>query len=168
MIRNKGFTLVELLIVLTIAAIVAAIGVPTWLNFLQKLEVRSARDNAYQVLLNAKSEARATKMVREVCFKQNGDRILYSTHYRVPGSACRNAVWEELNGDRVFIDPNNTTFYHASWEDAYRVQFNHLGVSHGRLGRITFVDRNGKNRHCTFLSTLLGAQRKTDGERCVR
>lgn len=171
MIRNRnqsGITFAELLIVLVIIGILAGITIPNWLRFLRRLEVMTARDNAYQVLLNAKQQARATKLVTEVCFKQDGKRIVYSTHYRIPSKSCSNAVWQELKGDRVFIDIKNTTFFYVPSEMSYRIQFNHLGTTNGRLGRITFSDSRGENHYCTFVSTLLGAQRKTDGNRCKR
>ncbi|WP_368008450.1 pilus assembly FimT family protein [Laspinema palackyanum] len=172
MIQNRnqesGITFAELLIVLVIIGILAGIFIPNWLRFLRRLEVKTARDNAYQVLLNAKQQARQTKLVTEVCFKQDGKRIVYSSHYRIPTKSCSNAVWEELKGDRVFINATDTTFFYAASENAYRIQFNHLGVTHGRLGRITFSDVKGENHYCTFVSTLLGAQRRTEGQRCKR
>ncbi|HEY9838758.1 MAG TPA: type II secretion system protein [Vampirovibrionales bacterium] len=171
MIQNRnqsGITLAELLIVLVILAIIAGIFIPNWLRFLRRLEVLTARDNAYQVLLSAKQQARRTKLVTEVCFKQDGKRIVYSSHYRLPTRSCSNATWQELKGDRVFINATDTSFFYAPSENAYRVQFNHQGITNGRLGRITFSDSRGEYHYCTFVSTLLGAQRKTEGQPCKR
>jgi prepilin-type N-terminal cleavage/methylation domain-containing protein len=172
MIQNRnqesGITLAELLIVLVIIGILAGITIPNWLRFLRRLEVVTARDNAYTVLLSAKQQARATKLVTEVCFKQEGKRIVYSSHYRIPTKSCSNAVWQELKGKNVEIDITNTTFFYVPSEIAYRIQFNHLGTTNGRLGRITLMDEKGEYRSCTFVSTLLGAQRKTEGQRCKR
>ena len=172
MIQNRnqesGITFAELLIVLVIIGILAGMFIPNWLRFLRRLEVKTARDNAYQVLLSAKQQARRTKLVTEVCFKQDGNRIVYSTHYRIPTKSCTNAVWQELKGKNVEIDITNPTFFYVPSEIAYRIQFNHLGVTHGRLGRITFMDAKGEYHACTFVSTLLGAQRKTEGRRCKR
>lgn len=172
MIQNRnqesGITIAELLIVLVIIGILAGIFIPNWLRFLRRLEVKTARDNAYSILLSAKQQARATKLVTEVCFKQDGTSILYSTHYRIPTKSCTNAVWEELKGKNVEIDITNTTFFYVPSENAYRIQFNHLGTTNGRLGRITFSDSRGENHYCTFVSTLLGAQRRTEGQRCKK
>ncbi|MCT7975189.1 pilus assembly FimT family protein [Laspinema olomoucense] len=171
MIQNRnqsGITLAELLIVLVVVGILAGMFIPNWLRFLRRLEVLTARDNAYQVLLSAKQQARQTKLVTEVCFKQDGKRIVYSSHYRIPTRSCSNESWEELKGKNVEIDITNTTFFYVPSEMAYRIQFNHLGTTNGRLGRITFSDAKGENHYCTFVSTLLGAQRKTEGQRCTR
>ncbi|MCT7984963.1 prepilin-type N-terminal cleavage/methylation domain-containing protein [Laspinema sp. A4] len=161
---QKGITLVELLVTVLIVAIIAAIVIPSWLSFLQDYRTRSARDNAYQVLLNAKSTARHTKETHEACFREHQGNIEYSVHHRRWGGTCTNANWQSLGIPQVKIDAANTSFYHRN--NIYRVQFNYLGVTNGRLGRITF--RSGKHRYCTYLSTLLGAQRKQKGQNCNR
>jgi prepilin-type N-terminal cleavage/methylation domain-containing protein len=161
---QKGITLVELLVVALIVAIIAAIAIPSWLSFLHQYRTRSARDNVYQIMLNAKSRGRQTKETHEACFREHQGNIEYSVHHRRWGGTCTNASWQSLGIPHVQIDADNTTFYHRN--NIYRVQFNHLGVTNGRLGRITL--RSGSHRYCTYLSTLLGAQRKQKGQKCNR
>lgn len=50
--RKKGYTLIELVIVLGIIGILAAILVPTWMNYIAKAKVRTQNNNA-KVLFNA-------------------------------------------------------------------------------------------------------------------
>jgi type IV fimbrial biogenesis protein FimT len=54
---TSGFTLVELLVVVAIAAVLAAIGVPSWRAFSEKLQLTGASDAFVAGLHLARSEA---------------------------------------------------------------------------------------------------------------
>lgn len=54
---DKGFTLVELMVVVAIVAIIAAIAVPSFNDFVAKNRVKGAAEEIYGLILQAKSEA---------------------------------------------------------------------------------------------------------------
>ena len=61
--RTRGFTLTELLIVIAIAAILAAVAVPSFKTTIRNMSVRSAADNLVVDIQYARSEAIRTKRV---------------------------------------------------------------------------------------------------------
>ena len=54
--RKKGFTMVELMVVLIILSIIAAVAVPFFINYWRKAEFRKNEENAKTVYLAAESK----------------------------------------------------------------------------------------------------------------
>jgi prepilin-type N-terminal cleavage/methylation domain-containing protein len=59
--RAFGFTLIELLIAVAVVAIVAAIGIPSYQQFIERQNTRRAAVSVYSDLQMARSEALKTK-----------------------------------------------------------------------------------------------------------
>jgi len=57
MASQAGFTMIELLTVVSIAAILAAVGIPSLLDTVRSAQLRSATSSLYDALLVARSEA---------------------------------------------------------------------------------------------------------------
>lgn len=87
MIRNQykqGMTLVELLVVLSISAILAVTAVPAFITYLQTSRLTSAAQNLYYTLQNARTEAIKRNTTVYVQF-QTGSNWCYGVN---PVSAC--------------------------------------------------------------------------------
>ncbi len=137
---DAGFTLTEKLILIVVLNILCAVAVPGWLAFMNSQKVSVANDRIYWCFQKAKSEARRDKLVMECLIRQTPQGIEYSVN-------------------RVNEPPQwqSATFYYDKIDGAYRMQYNWLGVSNGRLGRIHLVKENAER--CTVVSTLLGSMR---------
>lgn len=55
--NKKGFTLVELVVVIAIIGVLAAILIPTMMNYIKKARLKTANSNAKLVFTSAKSAA---------------------------------------------------------------------------------------------------------------
>jgi type IV fimbrial biogenesis protein FimT len=100
--RSRGFTLVELLIVLAVAAVLAGVTVPAMNALVKSVKLTSATNDLFASLLMARSEA--VKRNSRVALCKSSDGI----------SCASSGGWEQ--GWIVFHDTNNDGM-HASGEE---------------------------------------------------
>jgi Tfp pilus assembly protein FimT len=160
---DQGFTLVEKLILIALSGIFAAIAAPAWLGFMRAIEIDRAADRLHWQLQKAKSEAKRDRATWETLIRQSSEGIQYSVHH---DDAQPN--WQTMPFYNAEIDLGNTTLFFDKKKGGYRMQFNWLGVSNGRLGRITVMHKQSKIKRCVIVSTLLGSMRtgKQKGGKC--
>lgn len=71
-LRSRGFTLIELMVVLAILAIVAAVAVPSYQSSIESNQRTSAANNLLGALQFARSEAVIQRTEVKVCASTNG------------------------------------------------------------------------------------------------
>lgn len=177
--RNvRGFTLIEVLIVMATIGIIAAISAPSWLGFASNQRLNAVQSRAYNVMRLAQSNAKRSKIAWQATFR-NSTVSQYAVHQAPMGTTDR-AYWDNLpwqnfdEGVRIVDDTEpqpRTTLTKLSAipePDVYRVQFTAQGIPNGigELGRITFTARVGDRKKCVIISTLLGALRQAENSGC--
>src|SRR5919199_6433626 len=68
---DGGFTLLEVLIIVILVGIFAAIAAPSWLAFINRQRVRTVNDRVLQTLRLAQSEAKRGKREVKLTFNTN-------------------------------------------------------------------------------------------------
>lgn len=168
---NSGFTLIEMIVVIMIVAILAAIAAPSWIAFVDARRLSVAQDQVYFAMRAAQSNAKRDKITWQASFREHNG-VVQSAVYPA-NSDPTTAVWQSLEPAIRIVDedinPNDlddTTLYFDDLNSLWKIQFNYKGNPNGRLGRITLSTRNGQAKSCVIVSTLLGAMRTARNEHC--
>lgn len=161
---NSGFTVTELLVVVLLAGIIAAIAAPGWLGYLDRRKLVSSQDTLYQALLNAQTRAQQTAGHRGVAIRDNGGTVEWSSF---SGDSTTASGWEDLD-EAVRIDSSIGLTPDAN--GAYAIAFNHKGnlvdgsiVNNGFILTTVAASTTGSGvSRGVVADTLLGSLRKTN------
>ncbi|MUH00215.1 prepilin-type cleavage/methylation domain-containing protein [Scytonema sp. UIC 10036] len=181
---NSGFTMLEIVVIVLIISLLAAIAVPSWLAFVDIQRLKTAQGEAYQAMRQAQSLATKNKLTWQVSFRDNNGIVQWTVHQAQADKFLPYAIsvndnlWHNLDINiRIDTIKNNkgkseTTLPQDTSTQAWRVLFNYQGcpiyqvgdectqTSLRTLGQITFSSKNGgKAKRCVYISTILGAMR---------
>lgn len=111
---SAGFTLIELMVVVAVAALLQSLAVPAFRGFVNSMRLTVAVNSLFTSLLLARSEA----------IKRNGRAVVCKS---VTGEACvTSGNWEQ--GWIVFHDANNN-----AWRDAGEAIVSHQQATPGPI-----------------------------------
>ncbi|KYC39427.1 methylase [Scytonema hofmannii PCC 7110] len=181
---NSGFTMLEIVVIVLITGLLAAIAVPSWLAFVDIQRLKTAQGEVYQAMRQAQSLATKNKLTWQASFREHNGIVQWTVHQAqadkfVPYTISVNDnLWHNLDTNiRIDTVKNNkgkseTTLPKDTSAQAWRVIFNYQGcpiyqvgdectqTSLRTLGQITFSSKNGgKAKRCVYISTILGAMR---------
>lgn len=171
---DKGFTLIETLIVIVIISILAAIIAPSWVTFLNRQRANAGRDQVLQALRVAQSNAKRTQVPVGVQFNIPAD-----PQAELPTLTVRNDTQTLGNGSLKpgmaslsAFDPGGQIPGLAFASNGTLAKLNPDGtvavdgtVSLPIKIVVSAPAGNNPSRRCVIVETLLGATRTgTDGE----
>jgi type II secretory pathway pseudopilin PulG len=176
--------MLEIIVIVLIIGVLAAIAIPSWLAFIDIQRLKTAQGEVYQAMRQAQSLATKNKLTWQVSFRENNGTVQWAVHQAQSDKflpytiSTNNNIWHDLDSN-IQIDTvkNNkgkseTTLPSNASAQAWRAIFNYQGcpvyqvgdectqTSLRTLGQITFSSKNGgKAKRCVYISTILGAMR---------
>jgi prepilin-type N-terminal cleavage/methylation domain-containing protein len=148
-----GFTLMELMIVLTVAGIVFAIGMPAFSSYRNTLSIQQARQQLIEDLRGARQYAVTRRAPVYVCFRLAPDS---SRCYQIHVDSNANGVVNA--GERVIQRrlPSKTRFTTISLAPTDSVVFDISGILWPGTSGGTLIFSNQRDRRDTLLVSAAG------------
>ncbi len=189
-LSQAGFTLIEMLVVITMVGILSAIAAPSWINFIEGRRANVVNEAVLQALRQAQSEAKKNKLSYIVGFKTTS-QVPQVAIYR----AGSTAIWGNLIKDlsikpgQVILGTNivttstpytvSSTITYAS-TTAQTISFDYSGnLSSPRIDDTTsavvtvgvptgdsFNPVLESTRRCVKIVTLLGSMQTEQKSKC--
>ncbi len=91
-VRSGGFTLIEIMIVLSILAIVLATGVPSMLRALEKEGLRKAQSDLVEACSHARAQAILSGRPMELVIRAEGNQVLVEPLKTSPGNTSESGL----------------------------------------------------------------------------
>ena len=148
---NKGFTLLEMLVVVAIFGILSTLSVPLWSSYINSSRVISLSEKALSAIRSVQSQAINNRQEIEIRFRENNGEIEVSSSV--------NPLWESL-GEGQF-NPTENDFQSIKFDFKGNVEMPNVADDFP-----TLAFGNDRTLRCVQVRTLIGALALESGDGC--
>ncbi|MCS6792644.1 MAG: prepilin-type N-terminal cleavage/methylation domain-containing protein [Oscillatoriaceae bacterium SKYG93] len=104
---TAGYTLLEVLVVVIMVGVLAALGGAGFLGWFERLRVNDARDTILIAIRDAQSTAKRRNATWQASFREENGKVQWAVH--LAGNPP--SVWNTIKHAGVVIDTERTTLY---------------------------------------------------------
>lgn len=138
---SKGFTLIELMVVVALIAIIATLATPSMIRFVQRSQVAEQSRSFVSFLQESRGQA---VLLRRSAYPVN---IIAGTSGGSTNIGDNSAEWSP-NSDRVSISPTNSFHYNLLGQTDMADEACYI-ITHqnnAAVGQVIILDRNGSTK----------------------
>ena len=154
--RQAGFTLLEILVIVVMVGILAAIAAPSWLQYVANRQVEAVRDEIYQGIQQAQTQAITQRSTWQFTVREQDEQVAWAIH---PQSIAVDDIstWQAFD-PKITVDWDNTL--ESNQEEVYILTFDFKGMVETQ-SIITVEDRADiAKKKCVLINNLLGRTSK--------
>jgi type IV pilus assembly protein PilA len=141
----KGFTLIELMIVVAIIGILAAVAIPAFMKYIKKSKNSEAKINVERIYNGGKTY-----------FESNQQFVLRASSVVPAATACSGAGIVLKHPASDWVDDANWEALNFEMNDAFLMQYNYIGVA-AQMDAISQGDLDCDTTKSTFQQTATQA-----------
>ena len=173
--HNAGFSLIELLVVILMVGVLAAIAAPSWQTFTTRQRIKSVNTQILQAIKTTQAEAKRNKSDYVLGFDPDKyDPPKYSIYKKDTPDAEKQ--WQSLSLDGAIKENMLEIYSQANGTVQNKITFDNLGtvkdptlnqtttpVATDGFSVVVYPKDSPKSRNCIIVQTILGATRTAEG-----
>ena len=173
--NNAGFSLIELLVVILMVGVLAAIAAPSWQTFTTRQRIKSVNTQILQAIKTTQAEAKRNKSDYVLGFDPDKyDPPKYSIYKKDTPDAEKQ--WQSLSLDGAIKENMLEIYSQANGTVQNKITFDNLGtvkdptlnqtttpVATDGFSVVVYPKDSPKSRNCIIVQTILGATRTAEG-----
>ena len=173
--HNAGFSLIELLVVILMVGVLAAIAAPSWQTFTTRQRIKSVNTQILQAIKTTQAEAKRNQSDYVLGFDPDKyDPPKYSIYKKDTPDAEKQ--WQSLSLDGAIKENMLEIYSQANGTVQNKITFDNLGtvkdptlnqtttpVATDGFSVVVYPKDSPKSRNCIIVQTILGATRTAEG-----
>jgi prepilin-type N-terminal cleavage/methylation domain-containing protein len=174
--NNAGFSLIELLVVILMVGVLAAIAAPSWQTFTTRQRIKSVNTQILQAIKTTQAEAKRNQSNYVLEFKLDGDPLKYSIYKDVKSPDLPDKQPQSLSLDGAIKENMLEIYSQADGKEQKTITFGYLGtvkdpalkqstppVNTDGFSVVVYPKGSPNSRNCIIVQTILGATRTAEG-----